>query len=316
MYLFHHDYSFDPCYGYQLIDLLEVRAPASPASFADYWRRRYVQTMTQAADFTLSAQGEYAGYQVFDIQYRSTRDVKINGWLLIPKNGEVRQAIVVGHGYGGREQPDYHLDIPGAALLFPCFRGLGRSPLPGVSSDPRQHVLHGIEHPDSYILGGCVEDVWMAVGVLLKKFPQTAGRIGYMGISFSGGIGALAVPWDTRIKRAHFNVPTFGYQQLRLTLPTVGSAAALQDYTQHGHNAVDTLKLYDAAFAAVYAWQPAHFALAEFDPVVAPPGQFAIHNAWAGKKQLFVLEAGHFDYPNRITQEQQLLTELRNFFGS
>ncbi|MEZ5576382.1 MAG: hypothetical protein R3F44_12440 [Candidatus Competibacteraceae bacterium] len=39
-----------------------------------------------------------------------------------------------------------------------------------------------------------------------------------------------------------------------------------------------------------------HVAAARFDPAVPPPGQFAVYNALAGPKELFVLRAGHFDH--------------------
>ncbi|MCA1789780.1 MAG: hypothetical protein LC667_07960 [Thioalkalivibrio sp.] len=58
-----------------------------------------------------------------------------------------------------------------------------------------------------------------------------------------------------------------------------------------------------------------HIAAALFDPAVAPPGQFAVYNAITGDKRLFVLDAGHFDYPGRTRQEQDLLAQLRTFFA-
>ena len=57
---------------------------------------------------------------------------------------------------------------------------------------------------------------------------MAARRLDYMGISFGGGIGALALPWDERFHRAHLNVPSFGHHPLRLTLPepdTTGSGS-------------------------------------------------------------------------------------------
>jgi len=59
-----------------------------------------------------------------------------------------------------------------------------------------------------------------------------------------------------------------------------------------------------------------HVAAALFDPVVAPPGQFAIYNALRCPKELFVLDAGHFEYPARIEQERRLLQSLELFFAS
>ncbi|MGY6276175.1 acetylxylan esterase [Methylomonas sp. MgM2] len=289
--------------------------PPAPADFEGFWSARYKKALLQHPEFERFISGSYAGYRIFDIRYRSTDGFNIGGWLLEPKHDAVDRCIVVGHGYGGRDQPDYHFHMPGTAFLFPCFRGISRSRCARVSDQPRLHVVHGIENPEHYIIGGCVDDLWLAVTIMLELYPNTAGRIGYMGISFGGGIGALAIPWDERIQRAHLNVPTFGHQALRLMLPTAGSGAAVTQYVdEHGHIPI-TLSYYDAAIAATFATQSVHIAAALFDPVVAPPGQFAVYNAWSGPKSLFVLDAGHFEYSGQDEQNQQLLRELRRFFG-
>lgn len=311
---FNHPFQFDPSYGYDLQRLLAVLAPPAPENFAEFWHNRYKKALLLHPDFERQYTGVVASYKIFDIWYQSTGGFRIGGWLLEPENQAVEQCIIVGHGYGGRDEPDYHLDIPGTAYLFPCFRGLSRSRCAEVSDQPHLHVLHGIEDPDRYIIGGCVDDLWLAVSVMLELYPDTVGRVGYMGISFGGGIGALAIPWDKRIQRAHLNVPTFGCQSLRLRLPTIGSGAAVTQYVnEHGHIPI-TLSYYDAAIAATYASQSVHIAAALFDPMVAPPGQFAVYNAWAGHKSLFVLDAGHFEYPRQEQQNRQLLYELKQFF--
>jgi cephalosporin-C deacetylase len=312
---FDHFYSYDPGYGYSLDDLLSVPSPQEARNFSQFWREKYQKTLLASPQLSLNYQCLRAGYRVYEINYRSTDGYQIGGWLLEPDSQIITQAIVVGHGYGGREQPDYHLRIPGAALLFPCFRGISRSRCDRLPEQPNQHVVHGVDDPESYVIGGCVEDLWLAVSALIDHYPAIADKIGYMGISFGGGIGALAAPWDARIKRIHLNVPTFGNQPLRLSLPTSGSAAALRAYSQHHHHVFDTLAYYDAAVSARYALQPLHAAVALFDPVVAPPGQFAIYNAWAAEKILFVLDAGHFDYPRQFEQERQLIDALQRFFG-
>jgi cephalosporin-C deacetylase len=75
-----------------------------------------------------------------------------------------------------------------------------------------------------------------------------------------------------------------------------------------------TLAYYDAASAAQWVRIPMHIGAALFDPVVAPPGQFAIFNALAGPKELFVLDAGHYDYPGKREQEQCLWAAVAAFF--
>ncbi|EIJ33693.1 acetylxylan esterase [Thiothrix nivea] len=313
---FAHSFAFDPGYGYSLADLLAVDAPAMPADFAAFWQSRYERTLLVHPRPSIKHTGTaHNGFEVYDLSYFSTDHSIIGGWVLVPQSQPVTCGLVFGHGYGGCDEPDYRLCPSGAALLFPCFRGLSRSQQASVSSNPSYHVLHDIDKSEQYIIGGCVEDLWLAVSALQLLFPAVRGHIGYSGISFGGGIGALALPWDARIQRAHLNVPTFGNHPLRLQLPTVGSGAAVQRYQQQHGNVMDTLQYYDAASAAGFIRQPLHVAAALFDPTVAPPGQFAIYNALPESKSLFVLEAGHFNYPRQAEQERELLAELETFFA-
>jgi cephalosporin-C deacetylase len=307
---------FNPSYGFNLEQLLQIAPPPQPEGFTAFWQSRYLSAMKLDPRQCLNPCGSFhPTYECYDLRYRSTDDFEIGGWVLIPKHSTVRRGVVVGHGYGGREGPDFDLPIPDAAFLFPCFRGLSRSKCWPISDNPNYHVLHDIDKRDHYILGGCVEDLWLAVSALLRLFPETAGHLGYLGISFGGGIGALALPWERRIQRAHFNVPSFGNQPLRLQLPTWGSAKAVQDYQREHGNILATLQYYDAAVAAQHIQVPVHVAAALEDPMVTPPGQFSIFNALPREKQLFVLDKGHSDYPRQAAQKKALLSELQEFFS-
>jgi cephalosporin-C deacetylase len=312
------EYDFDPSYGYSLAQLLAVKTPKEPKDFDGFWQTRYQKALTVAANPQTKIINENKqGWQVFEISYTSTDNIPIRGWLLLPTTGVIKRGFVIGHGYGGRGGPDFHLPFTDAALLFPCFRGLGLSTQSGISSEPYWHVLHGIDKAEHYILGGCVEDVWLAVSALLQLFPHLTGHLGYLGISFSGGIGALALAWEQRIARGHLNMPTFGHHPLRLRLKTRGSTHSLQQfYKTNKKQNLKVLRYYDAVLAAKRISMPIHCACALFDPCVAPPSQFAIYNALASEKELFTLIAGHHQYPEQTQQEQALIAEIDAFFAS
>ena len=311
-----HSYPFDPSYGYDLEDLLAVEPPPQPPGFAAFWSARYQQALQVDPRPTLQpSRYRREGYRVSDLEYCSTDGFPIRGWLLEPVQGPVRQGFLVGHGYGGIERPDFELPCDDAVYLALCFRGLCRSRRPPISENPAWHVLHDIHSRERYILGGCVEDLWTGVSALLHLHAHLQGRIGYLGISFGGGIGALALPWEPRIARGHLKVPTFGHHPLRLRLPTTGSGAAVQAFASRHVHVTETLAYYDAAVAATYIRQPMHLAAALFDPAVAPPGQFAVYNALPGPKALFVLTAGHFEHAESAAEDRRLLSELRGFFS-
>ena len=311
-----HDFDFDPSYGYSLGDLLAVGVPDAPEDYDSFWHNRFQRAMEVDPRPVLTDTGKVKnGWREFDLEYDSTDGARIRGWCLLPESGEVRRVFVLMHGYGGIEEPVYNLPLKDAALFFPCARGISRSKFPPVSANPLWHVLHDIQDHRKYVHGGCVEDVWLAVSAALRLYPNCEGHVGLLGISFGGGIGAMALAFDPRVQRAHFNVPSFGNQPLRMTLQTTGSGAAVQIAWKRKPALIEsTLAYYDAAVAATRIRVPVHFALALFDPMVAPPGQFAVHNAVPGEKELFVFKAGHYDYPEKAQEDAALINKLEEFF--
>jgi cephalosporin-C deacetylase len=312
-----HPYEFDPTYGLGLEALRAIRPPVAPPGFDDFWRARLTRALAvdPRPQFSESA-SSHPDWHVRDITYTSTGAFQIGGWLLLPRTGAVRRGLVVGHGYGGRDEPDFDIPVAETAVLFPCFRGLSRSRRPPMSSDPAWHVLHDIDKPDRYILGGCVEDLWVAVTVLTALFPELDGRIGYSGTSFGGGIGALAIAFDDRIDLGHLVVPTFSNMPLWLTLPTIGSAQSVQAYRRTHPDVLETLSLFDAATAATRIEIPMLVAVARFDPAVAPPCQFSVANARPASNhhETVVLDAGHVDYSGMEVQHALLAEKVRRFF--
>jgi len=307
---------FDPSYGYNLSSFLEVGTPEAPDDFSQFWQSCFEKSQQVDAAPSLHYTGRNVGdFQLHDLSFQSTDKVTIKGWALIPTAKPIRRVLIVGHGYGGCDQPNCNVPLLDCAYLFICYRGISCSRIQGIPEDPNYHVLYNIHDKEQYIIRGCVEDTWMAVSAAEKLFPSAKTHIGFMGISFSGGIGALALPWDKRIKQAHLQVPTFGHQPLRLKLPSWGSARAVQNFYKKHPNVTETLRYYDAAIAAGYAEIPVHIAAALADPVVAPPGQFSIYNSLRSDKQLFVLEQGHSDYPNNDKEQAALLLELSDFFA-
>lgn len=316
MPIFHHTYPFDPTHGYDLAALLAVPTPQRPVDLAPFWRdlQARARTVDVAPDLQ-EVPSPRPDTRVFLVQFTSLHSARIGGWLIRPRDGPVERGVVIGHGYGGREGPDFDLPFGRAAVIFPCARGISRSARTDLPAGPDEHVLHGIARRETYIHGFCAADtVWCAASALLELFPTAARRLDYMGVSFGGGIGALALPWDERFHRAHLNVPSFGHHPLRLTLPCVGSGEAIRRYQRRTGRALETLRYFDAAATAGHLNIPVHIAAARFDPAVPPPGQFAIFNALAGHKELFVLQAGHFDHGGSAAENARLQDALAYFF--
>src|SRR5262249_23588568 len=148
---------------------------------------------------------------------------------------------------------------------------------------------------------------------LLELVPSIGRRLGYVGVSFGGGIGALALPWDDRFIAAHLTVPSFGHHPLRLSMQSTGSAESVRQYHAAHPELVDVLRHFDPAPAAHRIPIPVQVAPALFDPVVPPPGQFAVYNALAGPRDLVVLATGHIEDDGSVAQQQALLAAQRRF---
>lgn len=316
----HHPFPFDPAYGLDLDGLLKVGAPDNaPEDFAEFWQGMYRRALSTPVEPRLGDKaGTTAdGLDVFEVSFTSLGGVRIGGWVVAPAEGSVERGFVVGHGYAGREEPEPGLPAPRAAGIYFVARGLPtKTVMPGVPSDAFGHVLQGIESRDEYIIGGCVADIWCAATALTELFPEAARRLDYTGVSFGGGIGALALPWDERFAAAHLAVPTFGNHPLRVTLDCVGSGAAVRARYLEVPRVLDVLAYFDAATAARHVRIPVQVAPALFDPSVPPPGQFAVANALAGPVSMEVLAAGHcMEYPEYEQEMLALEAVMRDFFA-
>lgn len=315
-----HPFPFDPTYGLDLDGLLKVAAPDNaPVDFAEFWQGMYRRALATSVEPRLGDKiGSTAdGLDVFEVSYTSLGGARMGGWVVAPADGVVERGFVVGHGYGGREEPEPELPASRAAGIYFVARGLPtRSLMPGVPSVASGHVLQGIEARDEYIIGGCVADIWCAATALTELFPAAARRLDYTGISFGGGTGALALPWDERFTAAHLTVPTFGNHPLRVTLECVGSGAAVRERYLADPRVLEVLAYFDAATAARHVRIPVQVVPALFDPSVPPPGQFAVVNALAGPVSVELATAGHFmDYPEFEQETVALGRVMKEFFA-
>ncbi|MCX4864734.1 acetylxylan esterase [Streptomyces sp. NBC_00257] len=321
---FEHDFPFDPAYGYELQDLLRVPAPAAPDDFDAFWRERHQEARKVATEPELGPlEEERDGVRIHGVTFTSVGGVRIGGWVALPVEGAAEYGFVIGHGYGGREQPgpDVPLPLPRAAAILPCVRGMkSRGLHPGIPDVSAAHVLHGIESRDTYVIGGCVADLWCAASALHELVPELAPErggpaLGYLGESFGGGLGALALPWDDRFGAGQLTVPTFGNHPLRLTLPCIGSGESVRAHHRDHPEVTGVLPYFDAVTAATRLEVPTLVAAALFDPSVPPPGQFAVHNALAGEHELLVLSAGHFEHEGTAAEVAELRAARQRFFG-
>ncbi len=315
--MFKHNYPFDPTYGYSQDQLLAIKPPAEPAGFVEFWQKTYDQTRSVPLNITTRENPlTRDDVLVLDVQFDGLEGFRVGAWVTIPRKTPFTRGIVAGHGYGEPAAPASGINIPPAAAIHPCARGFALSAHKDVPRTPAYHVIHGIDSPHTYIHRHCVADIWTSLSVLQHLCPQIT-HFDYTGGSFGGGIGALALPWEPRFRKAHLSVPSFGHHPLRLTMPCAGSGEAVRIYhSHHPEIAHTTLPFLDAAIAATHIKIPVHTTPALFDPSVPPPGQFAVCNAIKSPHKQHIMPAGHFDYPEAQTHNTAITAELHDFFSA
>lgn len=301
----------DGTYGYTLADLLAVQPCAEPPGFAEHWQARYHRALAVQTNPRLSLLGRWGEHDLHTVAFTTTEDRILGGWLALPADGVVRRGVVSSHGYGGREGPDDLLVEPGTAVMWPVSRGQASASLaPDLPAEAQAHVLVGIGSVQTYILGGCAEDVWCAASALTQIVGDVP--LQFVGGSFGGGQGALALPWDDRFIGAALRVPSFGQYDLRLEMPCLGSGESVRHHVAAHPEAREVLRFFDASVAAGRITIPTLVACALRDPAVPPPGQFAVYNAIPGAS-LYLMTAGHTEYPGQEAEVAEWETQVSEF---
>ena len=247
-----------------------------------------------AAPVVLST-SEEQGRRVSVVEHAGVDGVRLRAWVVEPLDGPPRAGVVHGHGYGGREAVDLARVPDDLAAIYPVARGLGvLNAGVGAPEPTPEHVLAGIDDPERYVLGLCARDLWLAADVLVSVVG--ALPLYYVGESFGGGIGALALPWDDRFVGATLIVPSFGQYDERLAVPCLGSGETVRQHVQRHPEAREALRWFDSSTAIGFTEVPVRVEAALWDQYVPPQGQFAVA-AGARDLDLAVLPAGHAEYP-------------------
>lgn len=286
---------FDASYGHTLSTLRAIAPIAAPDGFADRWQDWRAQAKTMDAAPTVLSTETAHGRRVSVIEHSGVDGTRLRAWLVEPVTAPARVGVVHGHGYGGRDAIDLARVPDDAAAIFPVARGLPTLNA-GIGAPELQaeHVLAGIDDPERYVLGRCARDLWLAADALTTLVGSLP--LYYVGESFGGGIGALALPWDERFIGATLIVPSFGQYDERLAVHCVGSGETVRDHVAAHPEALERLRWFDASTALGFARIPVRVEAALWDPYVPPAGQFGVANA-ARMLELAVLPAGHAEYP-------------------
>ena len=300
------------------LSLLLTPPPALrvPDDFDAFWQDTFAEFGIGAVawEFT-EALEPTSTHRVDRILFGSSTGEQVVAWLALP-HGPVSRGRVVGHGYGGRTEPALDGIPADTAAIFPVAPGQEANAPGRFPALSARHVLAGIQHRETYSHRYSAADLWRAATVLLDAAPDAAVALDYEGGSFGGGMGALALPWDERFRRASLDVPSFGHFPIRLSRRCTGSGEAVRSYLRRHPEARPVLDYFDAAIAASRIRIPVHVGAAVVDPSVDPRGQFAVYHALAGPKRLTVRGSGHLEGPIEELSNRLFREGTEDFFAA
>jgi hypothetical protein len=167
--------------------LTAAPAPASALATFEYDR-------AAAYDPVIQRIGTAPGVEIYDLSFRSPRGTgRATGLLFLPEGAGPFAGIVLGHGMPGNAK-----QVTGDALLLARhgavvvaldapFARRGGSPVRFIVADSAEQVQY-------------MTDMQRAVDLLVARPDVDASRLGYMGISYGGAMGALFVGIERRLK--------------------------------------------------------------------------------------------------------------------
>lgn len=304
-------------------EIREVEIPASlpqlrhcstvPADFEEFWDEAKLESERVEPSFEVTERyREPDGSEISILKYATVGGVQVGAYLRTPQE-PVTRVLVRLPGYGGLEEPEPTLGVSGTAELIVVPRGIPTlSLLPDIPSEALEHVLHGIESRETYVIRGCVQDAWCALALLPQLFDSEV-RVDLVGTSFGGGLAPFVLLQAPQVVSGMLYVPTFGSQEERVLIECDGSGHAVREYWKSNPEVIEVLRYFDAATAASKLTIPVLVAAARQDPMVPPLGQMAIYNALPGPKMLLLQEKGHSEHDRAEVDVRVLHATMRGW---
>ena len=291
---------------------LEIKGEEPLQDFETFWRAQYERAVDSKLDYKVEHEvwSPVPDVKIYKVSFVSCDGFKIGMWVSRPEKS--CGGHIVMHGYGNDVRPCVKQDFP-LTTAVPSVPGLGISMCREIPWQPQHHAAYGFEDPEKYVLVSGVRNVWTSISILIDMFPDVKENISCSGSSLGGGMGAIAVPWDSRIKAAELSVPTLGGRIMLEYLNNPTSPAYTRAMkAKESENNMRTLDLCNAASAARYIRVPVLVTPALCDNVVPPAGQFAVANSIPEEfKILRIRDVGHAAPTQKDIELENELRQIR-----
>jgi cephalosporin-C deacetylase len=293
-------------------ELLQIKGDTPVEGFKAFWEKQYADARNWKCSYNIESElwSPDPDCRIYRLRYTSIDGFSIGAWIVRPAIST--GGALIAHGYGHPATPPL-VSTPGRTSIMPCVRGLGLSQCKEIPWQLGKHALFGFEDPEKYVITGGVRDLWIALTIMVDMFPDTADNILCTGGSLGGAMGAMCIPWDERIHYGDLNIPTLGGRILLAheTSPD-GPGEARRQKALASEAGMRIIDFCNASAAAQFIRVPTLITPALSDPVVPPPGQFAVANAIPEAFRIMrIREAGHSPATGADRLMEQELEEIR-----
>lgn len=236
-----------------------------------------------------------SGYLIIKVYFDSVNGERVPGLLLLPKRREKVPCIIFLHGYGGSKD-----DVRGAAE-FVSGEGYAIMAIDAEYHGERKEAGKELYSPNiTDSIRGIIQtviDLRRAVDYLETRPEIDVDRIGYVGGSMGGILGAIFIGVEPRIKAAALIVAG-GNMSLMIRESQHYTMPAIREYLRReGISYEDLQKMLDPIdpinFIGYFAPRPVVFHLGKFDKIVPAEAGRQLYEKAGEPKQIYWYDAGH-----------------------
>lgn len=175
-------------------EAIEIPLTAEP-DFGSFWKRTLDDLSKVKPMYRVVSKPDMSteSLDVFEIEMRSLGNVRVRGWLEVPKKPGRYPAVLRVPGYGANMRPRRQWDD--IIVLSFNVRGHGNSQ-DDVRGKPSDYWIRGLDDKDEYYYRGAYMDCVRAVDYLCSREDVDQTRIAVWGGSQGGGLSLATAALD------------------------------------------------------------------------------------------------------------------------
>ncbi|MDG2220282.1 MAG: alpha/beta fold hydrolase [Rubripirellula sp.] len=272
------------------------------SDFEEFWKQSLRELAEITPQFKLIAKPEMDGKRadVFEVRMNSFGNVRVTGWLEIPRTQGPHPVVIRFPGYGQNMRPIDRCDDMIVFSFNPRGHGNSTQDIPGT---PKNYWIRGLDHQDDYFYRGAYLDCVRAVDFIASRDEADQRRIAVWGGSQGGGLALATAALDPRVDLCVADIPFLcdwvNYFQLShwpemedwIASPASKTSQSPQ---RSWKSTLRTLSYFDTMNLADRIRCPAIMGVGLQDRVCPPTTSFAAFNRIPGRKSFKIDEnAGH-----------------------